>query len=64
MEELQAETEQLRSVIKCLRCEENDANCLFLQCAHHRLCVQCSSDVTICPICEKKIVNKVKTFMS
>ena len=64
VEEVLEETEKLRSVIKCLQCEENDANCLFLPCAHHRLCVACSADVSVCPICSKNVVHKVKTFMS
>lgn len=63
-EELETETELLRSVVKCLMCEENDANCLYLPCAHHRLCVECSTNISLCPICQRKIHNKVKTFMS
>ena len=64
VEELEAETEQLRSVVTCLMCEENDANCLYLPCAHHRLCIQCSANITECPICLRQIHSKVKTFMS
>lgn len=64
MAQLIEETGKLRSIVKCLTCEEADANCLYLPCAHHRLCIQCSANVVICPMCGKRVHHKVKTYMS
>lgn len=62
--ELIDETEKLRSVIKCAKCKQNDANCLFLPCAHHMLCMPCSANISTCIRCDKRIKKRIKTFMS
>ncbi|XP_052233287.1 baculoviral IAP repeat-containing protein 7-like [Dreissena polymorpha] len=58
------ENRRLKHILKCLTCKENDCNMLLLPCTHHRLCEECAQNVTHCPVCGRKVEDKVRTFMS
>lgn len=58
------ENRQLKHIIKCMVCCENDSNILFLPCTHHRMCDVCAKNINVCPVCKKKISEKIRTFMS
>ncbi|KAL4232728.1 Baculoviral IAP repeat-containing protein 2 [Mactra antiquata] len=58
------ENRRLKGIIKCMICEVNDINMLFLPCTHHKLCENCAEGRTHCPVCDKRIEDKIKTFMS
>ncbi|XP_052809741.1 baculoviral IAP repeat-containing protein 7-like isoform X2 [Mya arenaria] len=59
------ENARLNRILKCYQCKVNDVNALFLPCAHHRMCMECviKYDVTLCPVCDWKILEIVKTFL-
>ena len=59
-----AEHEMLIRRLKCILCDVEEVNVLFLPCAHHNMCMTCAEDVTMCPICGKSVKEKIKTFMS
>lgn len=46
----------------CVICLENDYNAVFLQCGHMCCCMNCSSHLTNCPLCRRRIDQVVKTF--
>lgn len=46
----------------CKICMENQTNVLFLNCKHLCTCEKCSKKVENCPICRKKINEKLKIF--
>lgn len=58
------ENRQLKKILKCMKCNKNDTNILFLPCTHHRLCEPCARDETHCLVCHRPIDQKIKTFMS
>lgn len=58
------ENRLLRGILKCMQCEVNDTNILFLPCTHHRLCEECAENVVVCPVCGRQIDDKIRTFMS
>ncbi|XP_053386199.1 uncharacterized protein LOC123538257 [Mercenaria mercenaria] len=58
------ENRQLKAMLKCMECEENDSNILFLPCTHHRLCENCAENAVTCLVCGQKIDEKIKTYRS
>ena len=46
----------------CKICMELDIDCVFVDCGHMVSCMQCASKFLICPICRKKIKQKLKIF--
>uniref|UniRef100_A0A2P2KUC5 RING-type E3 ubiquitin transferase n=1 Tax=Rhizophora mucronata TaxID=61149 RepID=A0A2P2KUC5_RHIMU len=46
----------------CVICLEEEYNAVFLPCAHMCCCTTCSSQLTNCPLCRRRIEQVVKTF--
>lgn len=46
----------------CVICLENDYNAVFVPCGHMCCCTSCSSHLTNCPLCRKRIDQVVRTF--
>ncbi|CAL9774149.1 unnamed protein product [Musa acuminata subsp. burmannicoides] len=46
----------------CVICLEQEYNAVFVPCGHMCCCTTCSSHLTSCPLCRKRIDQVVKTF--
>lgn len=46
----------------CVICLEQEYNAVFVPCGHMCCCTACSSHLTNCPLCRKRIEQAVKTF--
>lgn len=46
----------------CVICLEQEYNAVFVQCGHMCCCTTCSSQLTNCPLCRRRIEQVVKTF--
>ncbi|KAI4301297.1 hypothetical protein L6164_034589 [Bauhinia variegata] len=46
----------------CVICLEQDYNAVFVPCGHMCCCTACSSHLTSCPLCRRRIDQVVKTF--
>lgn len=46
----------------CVICLEQEYNAVFLPCGHMCCCTTCSSHLTNCPLCRRRIEQVVKTF--
>ncbi|CAL1362077.1 unnamed protein product [Linum trigynum] len=46
----------------CVICLEHEYNAVFLPCGHMCCCTTCSSHLTNCPLCRRRIEQVVKTF--
>ncbi|KAL5561627.1 hypothetical protein UlMin_031374 [Ulmus minor] len=46
----------------CVICLEQDYNAVFVPCGHMCCCTTCSSQLTNCPLCRRRIEQVVKTF--
>ncbi|XP_048236156.1 E3 ubiquitin-protein ligase SP1 isoform X3 [Ricinus communis] len=46
----------------CVICLEQEYNAVFLPCGHMCCCTACSSHLTNCPLCRRRIEQVVKTF--
>uniref|UniRef100_A0A803NRB3 RING-type E3 ubiquitin transferase n=2 Tax=Cannabis sativa TaxID=3483 RepID=A0A803NRB3_CANSA len=46
----------------CVICLEQDYNAVFVPCGHMCCCTTCSSQLTNCPLCRRRIDQVVKTF--
>ncbi|WCJ21485.1 E3 Ubiquitin ligase family protein [Euphorbia peplus] len=46
----------------CVICLEQEYNAVFLTCGHMCCCITCSSHLTTCPLCRRRIDQVVKTF--
>ncbi|KAL3827906.1 hypothetical protein ACJIZ3_016708 [Penstemon smallii] len=46
----------------CVICLEQEYNSVFVPCGHMCCCVACSSHLTNCPLCRRRIDQVVKTF--
>ncbi|WAR08334.1 BIR7A-like protein [Mya arenaria] len=62
-EDMLEENVKLKLMLKCSKCRTNQVDALFLPCAHHRMCVQCAKDVQLCPICDRPVLEILRTFM-
>ncbi|KAL4232792.1 E3 ubiquitin-protein ligase mib2 [Mactra antiquata] len=61
---LQVENEKLKDMQTCKICMEREVNTTLLPCGHLVSCEECAKKLKECPICKKKIVGTIKTFMS
>lgn len=73
MMETQKEKEKLEAQEKaiaeqetkeCVICFDNKRTTIFVPCGHHVSCGTCAEKVKDCPICKKKINQKIKVFSS
>ncbi|XP_060567274.1 baculoviral IAP repeat-containing protein 2-like [Ruditapes philippinarum] len=62
IQEIAAEHERLSRIVQCMLCVKEEPDVLFLPCAHHRLCHNCSDKVSRCPVCETVVKEKVRTY--
>ncbi|XP_007050690.2 PREDICTED: E3 ubiquitin-protein ligase SP1 [Theobroma cacao] len=46
----------------CVICLEQEYNAVFIQCGHMCCCTTCSSHLTNCPLCRRRIDQVVKVF--
>lgn len=46
----------------CVICLEQEYNSVFVPCGHMCCCTTCSSHLTNCPLCRRRIEQSVKTF--
>ncbi|XVE77739.1 hypothetical protein DITRI_Ditri13aG0086800 [Diplodiscus trichospermus] len=46
----------------CVICLEQEYNAVFIQCGHMCCCTTCSSHLTNCPLCRRRIEQVVKVF--
>ncbi|XP_030514915.1 E3 ubiquitin-protein ligase SP1 isoform X7 [Rhodamnia argentea] len=46
----------------CVICLEQEYNSVFVPCGHMCCCTTCSSHLTNCPLCRRRIEQAVKTF--
>ncbi|XP_047065807.1 E3 ubiquitin-protein ligase SP1-like [Lolium rigidum] len=46
----------------CVICLEQEYNAVFVPCGHMCCCMTCSSHVTNCPLCRRRIDQAVRTF--
>lgn len=46
----------------CVVCLEQEYNSVFVPCGHMCCCMSCSSHLTICPLCRRRIDQAVRTF--
>ncbi|XP_045195762.2 baculoviral IAP repeat-containing protein 2-like [Mercenaria mercenaria] len=58
------ENRRLKSLIVCMACGKNNVNVLFLPCTHHRMCMECAEQMTKCPVCERFIRQKIRTYLA
>ncbi|KAL3883074.1 hypothetical protein ACJMK2_029367 [Sinanodonta woodiana] len=58
------ENKRLRQSMQCVDCTEAKRNILLLPCTHLCLCSNCSDKASICPLCYKKIREKIKTYVT
>ena len=49
---------------KCNLCKREDINVAFKPCGHTCFCHNCSLSLTNCPMCQVKIINKMKIFLT
>ncbi|XP_060592048.1 inhibitor of apoptosis protein-like isoform X3 [Ruditapes philippinarum] len=54
------ENQRLKSFDTCMTCGKNNVNCLFLPCTHHRVCMECATLFTQCPVCDRQ---KIRTYL-
>ncbi|WAR24701.1 BIRC3-like protein [Mya arenaria] len=63
LSDLEEENVRLKERTTCKVCRESPAIVLLLPCSHLAACVQCGPSLTVCPVCERKVVESVKTFL-
>lgn len=62
-ETLLEENQRLKRTLTCMLCEKNTVNALLLPCTHNRLCMECAEPLTSCPLCQRSIGEKIRTFL-
>lgn len=62
-EKLAAENEQLRDILICKVCKEEQVSVIFLPCTHLCTCSQCYRAVKKCPICNEHVKAIVRAFL-
>ncbi|XP_060065407.1 inhibitor of apoptosis protein-like [Ylistrum balloti] len=60
---LQNEVEEMKQMLMCSVCEENEVTIAFLPCGHLVCCFQCAPAMITCPKCNKLVEGKVKVFL-
>ncbi|XP_052810722.1 baculoviral IAP repeat-containing protein 3-like isoform X2 [Mya arenaria] len=63
LEQLEEQNDRLRESTTCKVCRERQAIILLLPCSHLAACVQCGSNLSICPVCSRPVVETIKTFL-
>ncbi|WAR07987.1 BIR7B-like protein [Mya arenaria] len=63
LEQLEEQNATLRERVTCKVCRERSAIVLLLPCSHLAACVQCGPNLTTCPVCNRRIVETVRTFI-
>ncbi|XP_053396476.1 baculoviral IAP repeat-containing protein 8-like [Mercenaria mercenaria] len=63
-ETLMEENMRLKSLIICMTCGRNAVNTLFIPCTHHRMCMECAEPLTQCPVCQRHIRQKIRTYLA
>ena len=58
------ETYQLEEEKLCKICNTRDNNVVLLPCAHFCCCMICSATIQKCPLCNRRISEKIKTYVS
>ncbi len=48
----------------CVICMDNEKNAVLLNCGHNCSCFDCTSSLSICPICRADIVKVIKIYNS
>ncbi|XP_053384541.1 baculoviral IAP repeat-containing protein 3-like [Mercenaria mercenaria] len=57
------ENQRLKRIVFCMKCGKNNVNALFLPCTHHELCMSCADPLEECPVCQRGIRDKIRTYM-
>ncbi|KAL3883078.1 hypothetical protein ACJMK2_029371 [Sinanodonta woodiana] len=60
---LQQENERLRQSVQCVNCRKSQRSIFLLPCTHFCLCSTCAEKSSICPVCYKRIKEKIKTYL-
>ena len=61
--QMKEKIERLREERTCKICLDAAAAVLFAPCGHLSTCSRCSSSLTECPMCRRRIKRKIKAFM-
>lgn len=48
--------------LNCIICCDKQIQIVFVPCGHQLACLECSRQITDCPMCRKKIEQKIRTF--
>ncbi|KXS13312.1 hypothetical protein M427DRAFT_58836 [Gonapodya prolifera JEL478] len=46
----------------CIICWDRSRTAVFAPCGHHAACVECSKELTLCPVCRTKVRSVVRYF--
>ena len=52
------------SSVNCAVCYENDRDVVFMPCKHNVVCLRCSKNVKVCPVCRIKITDTIRIYKS
>ncbi|KAK3601952.1 hypothetical protein CHS0354_002759 [Potamilus streckersoni] len=63
VQQLCQENHRLRQNMQCVVCKEANRQILLLPCTHLCLCLNCSKKSSVCPLCYKRIREKIKTYV-
>lgn len=58
------EGKYLKRLLTCVLCKRAPAELTFLPCGHFCICSNCSENVDTCPMCRKRVLAEVKTFLA
>ncbi|XP_076456430.1 uncharacterized protein LOC143290766 [Babylonia areolata] len=64
VEALRRENARLKALCTCRHCRIRPVNLALLPCGHLCLCVECGPAFSKCPVCLKKVLADVKTFVA
>eukprot|EP00828_Plagiopyla_frontata_P027466 TRINITY_DN35672_c0_g1_i1.p1 TRINITY_DN35672_c0_g1~~TRINITY_DN35672_c0_g1_i1.p1 ORF type:complete len:209 (+),score=40.74 TRINITY_DN35672_c0_g1_i1:320-946(+) len=48
----------------CCICLEQPKNAVLMPCRHNAICMECANKVKLCPMCQEKIVEIVKIYLT
>ncbi|XP_063908731.1 death-associated inhibitor of apoptosis 1-like isoform X1 [Zophobas morio] len=51
-------------ILRCKICDSNERNVIFIPCKHILACDECSRQFNNCPVCRKRIDERMKVFLS
>ena len=58
------EPEVTNEMDNCIICMSVPRQYAFIPCGHFLCCGQCQKEIMACPVCKKKIVDRLKIFFS